>query len=67
MKNGLKDTYYLGWGQCINSIRIKIQSLSGFNKVKDNYNAIALVKLIQVATFNFEKHTYLYNSMNRIQ
>ena len=67
MNNGLKDAYSLGCGQCSKSMRSKIQSLPGFEQSRGDNNVIVLIKLIQGATFNFEKHTYLYYSLNNIQ
>ena len=45
----------------------KLHSIPGFKKARENYNVIDLVQLIQVVTFNFEKHTYLYDLLNDIQ
>ena len=59
MRKGLKAVYYLRWGKCIKLMRSKIKSLTGFYQVSNNCNIIALVKIIQGATFNFEKHTYI--------
>ena len=67
MRNRLKTVYYLGWGNCSEAMRSKLQSLTGSKQLGEDYDAIALVKLIQSATFNFEKRIYIYNLMNNIQ
>ena len=67
MKNRLKAVYRLMCGQCSKAMRSKLHSLPVFNKARDKYDIIAFIKLIQGATFNFEKHSYLYDSLNNIQ
>ena len=67
MKNGLKTTYSLMWGQCSEATRSNLQSLPVFKQARYDYIVIAIIELIQCATFDIKKHTYLYNSINGIQ
>ena len=57
MKNVLKAKYSLEWEKCSKSMKRKLQYLPGFDQARDDYAVIALIKLIQGATFNFKKHT----------
>ena len=67
MKNWLQAAYYLGWGKQRKSTRSKLQYLPGFNQARKDYVVMALIKLIQGVTFNFEKNTYIYDQMNDTQ
>ena len=61
MRNGLKSDYYLAWGKYSEAVRNKLQSLPGFEQAREKYDVIYLIQLIQGATYNFDKHMYLYD------
>ena len=67
IRNKLKSGYSLGWGKYSEAMEGNIRSIPVFHQGSDEYKVIMIAKLIQVETFNFEKHTYIFNLMKYIQ
>ena len=58
LKENIKTTYSLIWGQCSDAMRQKVESVEGFKGISEDGDAIELLKALKDAAFNFQTQKY---------
>jgi hypothetical protein len=63
-----KKVYTLIWGQCTESLRAKLEALSGYllMKMKTNYDNIELLKSIKDCVFKFSSQKYGHQARHEL-
>ena len=51
------------WGQCSDVMREKLESLDAFDRIKQDFDVLKLLKEIKVINFKFEDQKYPYGSV----
>ena len=64
LKENLKTTYSLVWGQCSDMMRQKVEASEGFLEVSRNGDVIELLTMIKDVAYNFQTQKYLPQALH---
>jgi hypothetical protein len=64
LEDNITKLYNLVWGQCLDALHAKIESLSEFADIRDAMEGIELLRLIKTIAFKFEPQIYAPLAIN---
>ena len=63
LETNMRKAYSLVWGQCSDVMREKLEALSTFKKIHEDYDVLSLLKEIKTINFKFEDQKYAFGSI----
>ena len=62
----MKSLYDLVWGQCSETMRSRLRSIHGYEKITSDADSISLLKAIRAEMTGFKEKQYLVHSLHNL-